>query len=127
VEWTAAADSKTSAESGISIEEQQGETKATDSFNRVWNTNYSEVAKNASPSIIAGVAPDSNATASSDLQPAKQLLPSKLTVDGIQIDLSDEHWEKALFSIRESFDPVSNVTVSSREPWKKTEFRENFN
>jgi hypothetical protein len=34
-------------------------------------------------------------------------------LDGIQIDFSDEQWTKAYSSIWESFDPDSNVRLSS--------------
>jgi hypothetical protein len=79
----------------------------------------SEVEKNAWLSISVSVAPDSNVTASSDLQPPKQSLPRTLTDDGIQIDFNDEQSENARSSIRDSFDRDSNAKFSSRKHRKK--------
>jgi hypothetical protein len=116
-------DSKTSTESGISIEEQQGQgienrNLILDSESNVNDRNMlqfmkhnlpivstdsgmqidcSEVKTNAWLSISVSIAPDSNVTASSDLQPAKQALPRILTADGIEIDFNDEQSENARF------------------------------
>jgi hypothetical protein len=46
-----------------------------------------------------------------DSHPEKQALPRISREEGMQIDESDEHPNNADCSIRESFEPDSNVTV----------------
>jgi hypothetical protein len=121
-----------STESGISIEEQQGEgiENRNRSFDREPNVNdrnelhlakqnvpmistesgiqidCSEVAMNARSSIIVSSATDSNITASTDPQPAKQPLPRRVTVDGIDIDFSDEHRKKCGARLEKGWIPI---------------------
>jgi hypothetical protein len=54
-------------------------------------------------------------TLSSLLQYAKHHAYKISTDDGLQIDFSDAHSQNTNFPIRESFDPVQNVKLLSRE------------
>jgi hypothetical protein len=57
--------------------------------------------------------PDSNVTLSRHQHPAKQYAQSFSTDEGMQMDKSDEHRQKAYGPIIERLDPGSNVTVES--------------
>jgi hypothetical protein len=63
--------------------------------------------------------PDSNVTVERDAHFAKQCLPIRSTVEGMQIDVSDEQFENAEWSIHESFGPDSNATVDREEQLPK--------
>jgi hypothetical protein len=54
--------------------------------------------------------PDSNVTLRRELHEEKQQLPRNVTVDGMQIDVSNTHSAKADLEMRKSSDSGSNVT-----------------
>jgi hypothetical protein len=115
-EVTPKTDCKTSIESGISIEEQQGKgienrNRSRDGESNVNDRKFlhsaklnlpmvstelgiqiecSEVVPNAQFPICESLDPDSKVILSSDVQREKQLSPRISTDDGTQIDFSDE-------------------------------------
>jgi hypothetical protein len=131
-------DCRTSTESGISIEEQQGD--GIENINRILDgesnvsacnpgysmkqyfpmvstepgmqTDRSEHQANVRSPICESLIPDSKATFSSDVQCEKQLSPRISTEDGIQIDFSDEQPSKVEFSIRMRLEGDSKVTLA---------------
>jgi hypothetical protein len=52
------------------------------------------------------------------LQAEKHFAPSFRTEDGMQIDMSDEHFRNADFPIRKSLEPDSKMTLES---WSQVE------
>jgi hypothetical protein len=69
--------------------------------------------KNALDLIVSSSEGESKKIEDSAEQPKKHSLPSKRTVPGIQIDLSEEHSENVNSGISTSRDPVSNVKNES--------------
>jgi hypothetical protein len=58
---------------------------------------------------------DSKVIAESFAQPEKQFLPRISTDDGIQTDERDVHLSNAPFSMRDSVEPDSKLTVESAQ------------
>jgi hypothetical protein len=60
-----------------------------------------------------------NVISEREVQPEKQKLQSRSTEEGIEMDQSDEHFEKAHGEIRESREPGSKVTAERDRHWRK--------
>jgi hypothetical protein len=67
--------------------------------------------QNADPAICESVESLSNVIVERVMHDLKQSYRTTSTDEGMQIDQSDEHTENALSSIRDTLDPLSNVTA----------------